>query len=587
MDFPPTFSYSPYMANTRWHFHYRSRLTLALVLCLSVSLPQADTLLIQGGTLIDMTGNKPLRDASILIRDGIIEQVWQGNAVTDYPSDTSIIDATGKFIIPGLIDSHVHYNWYMGDMFLAHGITTVNDLGNRPDWQVAVRQGLNSHKLHGPRFMYCARVSKATVPVQAQQTVARLLENSDCLRIDTDAPADVMIAVTAAAEAADTSVIAHSFDVVESARVGIDGIEHLEGVALATIRNEASRKVVAELPIEEGHKNPLLFQYMEPDTFDEVIEKLIAANVYLNPTLLHEWKGVIDRTAQFESEEMQLLAHPLLQYVPMDEKLVSFGQFHWADPALQQTDPEAEFSLFVNNSYVMRTRGLRKQLDTGYRNVQHFLRRFVQAGGKLYSGTDTAAASIPGISLHHEMQLLVDAGLSNEAVLASSTRWAAELLHIDDRLGTIETGKQADIILLGADPLKDIANTRRIEQVILAGKVVDISYHADHGIPFSQYGPVSKHLYHKPPVITGITPGIADQHSEMVVTIRGENFVPASIVLFNGANVRTEWVSMTELRAVLGERETAQPGSYLIGVSTPAPGGGRIERHEFIIAFPE
>lgn len=559
--------------------------TLGICLLLLCTQLQADTLLIRGGTLIDMTGSRPLRNASILVRDGLIEKVAQGDDV-DYPADTRIIEAKGKFILPGLIDSHVHYNWYMGELFLAHGITTVNDLSGRIHWQQAVRNGLNSGKLRGPRYVYCARVAN-TDPDQAQQAVTQLRQEADCLRFDAGAPADLTLAYTTAAEASDTGVIAHSYDAVESARVGIDGIEHLEGVALSTIRNEEGRKAVAGLTIEEGHKNSLLFQYMEPALFDEVIARLIEANVYLNPTLVHEWKGVINRTAQFEGEEMRLLAHPSLQYIPMDEKLVSFGQYHWADTALAQTDPDAEVRIFMNNSYLIQTRSLRTQLENGYRNVQRFLRRFVQAGGKLYSGTDTAAASIPGLSLHHEMQLLADAGLSNEAVLASSTRWAAELLHIDDRLGTIMPGKQADILILGADPLKDIANTRMIEQVILAGEVIDTTYHADYAVPFRQHGPVSKHLYHQPPVITAISPGTARQHSETAVTIRGENFVPASVVVFNGAAVQTEWVNMTELKAVLGERETAQPGSYLIGVSTPAPGGGRIERHEFIIDYPE
>jgi len=584
MDFVPAISYTAFMP-LNFQLTRSTRSMLVICLLLLCTQLQADTLLIRGGTLIDMTGSRPLRNANILVRDGVIEQVSSGEDV-EYPADTRIIEAKGKFILPGLIDSHVHYNWYMGELFLAHGITTVADLGTRPHWQKAVRNGLNSGKLHGPRFVYCARVSN-TDPAQAQQAVARLLEAADCIRFDTGAPADVTLTFTNAAEAAGTAVIAHSYDAVESARVGIDGIEHLEGVALATIRNEAGRQAVAGLTLGEGHKNSLLYQYMEPSLFDEVIARLIEANVYLNPTLIHEWKGVIDRTAQFESEEMRLLAHPSLQYIPMDEKLVSFNQYHWADAALAQTDTDAEVSVFMNNSYLMQTRSLRTQLEQGYQNVQQFLLRFVKAGGKLYSGTDTAAASIPGISLHHEMQLLADAGLSNEEVLASSTRWAAELLHIDDRLGTIGPGKQADILILGADPLKDIANTRSIEQVILAGEVVDTTYHADYAAPFRQHGPVTKHLYHQPPVITAISPGAARQHSETTVTISGENFVPSSVVLFNGVAVRTEWVNLRELKAVLGQRETTQPGSYLIGVSTPAPGGGRIERHEFIIDYPE
>jgi len=489
--------------------------------------------------------------------------------------------------MPGLIDSHVHYNWYMGELFLAHGITTVNDLSSRNDWQRAVRNGLNIGGLRGPRYLYCMRVGKGEA-AQARQLVDEVRQQADCIRFDADSPEALTIAVTTAADQAAIGVIAHSYDAVTSARLGIDGVEHLEGVALATIQDERGKAAVAALTLEEGHKNPLLYQYMEADHYDAVIRQLIDAKVFLNPTLVHEWKGVIDRTAQFEREELQLLGLPTLQYVPQDEKLVSLGQYHWADPVLlHRGSADTVPPLFVNNSYVIHTPTLREQIDNGYRNIQQFLRQFVRAGGKLYSGTDTAAASIPGISLHHEMQLLADAGISNEAVLASSTRWAAEMLHIEDRLGTITPGKIADIIILSANPLEDIANTRKIEQVILAGKPVDTTYHADYEFPFHQIGTVSKHLYHQPPVVSTITPGMAHQHSAAVIIVTGDNFIPASVVILNGVPVRTDWISPTELHATLGPRETALPGSYRIGVSTPAPGGGRDDPREFVIDYPE
>ncbi len=584
MDIAAEFPYSSVMANK---FPLKVYPILAGLLLLAGGSLQAETLLIRGGTLIDMTGNKPLRNASVLIENDRIKQIWQGDAVNNYPADTQIIDATGRYVMPGLIDSHVHYNWYMGELFLAHGITTVNDLSSRNDWQRAVRNGLNNGGLRGPRYLYCMRVGKGEA-AQAKQLVDEVRQLADCIRFDADSPEALTIAVTTAADQAAIGVIAHSYDAVTSARLGIDGVEHLEGVALATIQDERGKAAVAALTLEEGHKNPLLYQYMEADHYDAVIRQLIDAKVFLNPTLVHEWKGVIDRTAQFEQEELQLLGLPTLQYVPQDEKLVSLGQYHWADPVLlHRGSADTVPPLFVNNSYVIHTPTLREQIDNGYRNIQQFLRQFVRAGGKLYSGTDTAAASIPGISLHHEMQLLADAGISNEAVLASSTRWAAEMLHIEDRLGTITPGKIADIIILSANPLEDIANTRKIEQVILAGKPVDITYHADYEFPFHQIGTVSKHLYHQPPVVSTITPGMAHQHSAAVITVTGYNFVPASVVILNGVPVRTDWISPTELHATLGPRETALPGSYRIGVSTPAPGGGRDDPREFVIDYPE
>jgi predicted amidohydrolase YtcJ len=90
----------------------------------------AASLLVRGGTLIDGTGGAPIANARILISNGVIARVWSGDAAApSLPSDTQVVEAGGKFIIPGLIDSHVHYNWYMGELFLTHGVTSIYDLG--------------------------------------------------------------------------------------------------------------------------------------------------------------------------------------------------------------------------------------------------------------------------------------------------------------------------------------------------------------------------------------------------------------------------------------------------------------------------
>jgi imidazolonepropionase-like amidohydrolase len=573
----------------------------ALLLLLSGIEVSADSLLIRNATLLDMTSSGQSENANILIRDNIIERIWNGDSTESLPADTRIIDATGKYVMPSLIDSHVHYNWYMGELFLAHGITTVADLGARIHWQTAVRKGLNSGKLRGPRFLFCARIgsdpeqvphthfASVSRPEQAKAAVAIIKDNADCVRQEMTTPEPIFTAITAAARAAGLGVIAHSYDAMHSVAMGVTGIEHLEGVAIATIRSREGRQAVQDMQLEEGHKNPLLYQWMEPAHYDDVISALVNNNVYLNPTLIHEWTGVTNRTAEFEQDDLRLFNNIALQYIPMDEKLVSHGQYHWADQALFTSDEDIDVDqkIFVNNSYYLPARGLRHSLASGYSNIQDFLRRFVAAGGKLFSGTDTAASSTPGLSLHHEMQLLVDAGISEYDTLLSSTRWAAEILRIDDRLGTVEPGKLADLLILGADPMEDIANISMIQQVIMAGKVVDTTYNTDYQFPFRQYGPVSKHLYHKPPVITRVEPGIAVRGSQARLRISGREFMPDSVATFNGETVTTEYLGKTELSIVLSTRQTANPGSYLIGVQTPAPGGGMADPVEFIVDFTD
>ena len=100
-------------------------LHLVLYMLISGWMPASGaSLLVRGGTLIDGTGGAPIVNARILITNGVIARVWSGDAaVPALPSDTQVVEASGKFIIPGLIDSHVHYNWYMGELFLTHGVT--------------------------------------------------------------------------------------------------------------------------------------------------------------------------------------------------------------------------------------------------------------------------------------------------------------------------------------------------------------------------------------------------------------------------------------------------------------------------------
>jgi hypothetical protein len=547
----------------------------------------AANLLIRGGTLIDGTGRAPVENARILISGDVIQRIWSGDAgAPPIPQDTQVIEAEGKFIIPGLIDSHTHYNWYMGELFLAHGVTTIYDLSNPLLWQIAIQKGLNSGKLRGPRYYHGTTIGFGGrgapdgakglspghprwrpfvgKPEDAARAVAAVKGKTDVITLNEDWTAEYFTAMAKEAHAAGLSIISHSYNAVDSATWGVDGIEHMTGVGMAAIRSPEGRKAMAAMTIEAGHKNSLLYQWMDPAVFDDMIHHMVQEHVYLNPTLDFEWKGIIDRTRQFELEDQRLLFNPLLQYVPMDERLVTLGQYHWADT---RTDED------------------REQFLKGYRNVQEFIRKYVKAGGKLYSGTDSAAANTPGLALHHEMQLLVDAGVPPLQALMASTAWAAELLHLDKRLGTIEPAKIGDVVILRENPLIDIHNTQSIDRVIKAGEVVDTTYHSDFEVPFHLYGPVSKHLYNQPPRLQEIDPGFAVQRTTTTIRVTGLNFVPNSVVLFRGAPVESRWVSATEVTAVLTPKQTADAGNYLISVQTPKPGGGVSEEVGFIIDY--
>lgn len=565
-------------------------LALCLPLC-GAGAVNAQNLLVKGGTLIDGTGAAPIPDAHVLIVDGIIQKVWSGEAGSPaLTPGTKVIDAAGKYLIPGLIESHIHYAWYMGEMFLSHGVTSVFDLGGG-HWSAALKKSVNAGLIRAPRYYHHETLgdggngktdplagsgtakmrvwANVDTPNDAVKAVAALNGKADIITLDEDWKGDYFAAVAKAAHAQGLSIISHSFNALNTSDWGVDGIEHMTGVGIAATRSEEGKKAIAAMgfcktaypPILEqslpciaaGHKNSLLYQWMDPTYFDEMIARLVKNHTFLNPTLDFEWGGISDRSPQFEAEDEKLLSNSNLQYVPYDERLVFLDQYHWAQN---------------------RTPKERAEFLKGYENVQEFLRKFVAAGGKLYSGTDSASANVPGLAIHHEMQLYVDAGIPAMQALQSSTLWPAQMARMDKTLGSVEPGKFGDVVVLSADPLKDIHNMELVEQVIKGGVVQDVGYHADYDVPFHAYGPVTKHLYSLPPVVSNLSPGVVVEGSDKWVTVTGQNFSPNSVVLFNGTAVQTKWVSDTEMSARLTPQKTATPGNYLVQVSTPKPGGG-------------
>ena len=544
---------------------------------------EAQSLLISDGTLIDGTGNPPVEHAYVLIRDGLIADI--STSAPSAPGNIETVDARGKFILPGLIDSHVHYRDWQAELFLAHGVTTVYDLGNPHYWQAALKRGFNSGRMRGPRYFFCGElglpeeeVSESQAPTvlrrwlevirkpeDAPAIVDRLKEaGADCIKLNERFSGPLFSAIARAASTAGLRVISHSFNVTDSISWGIGGVEHMEGIAVATAASGRAREAVGRMHLEAGHKNSALYQWMEPAQFARVIRELVGRRVFVNPTLAFEWKALTERSRDHAQEDLRLLSIPALAHVPLDDRLVVFGQYHW---------PESRSAEEI------------RQFRDGYRKVQQFLAEFVRAGGKVYAGTDSSAATTPGLSLHHEMQLLVDAGLSPMQAIMAATSNGADLLGLSSTIGTAGKGKVADLVLVDANPLQDIANTTKIFKVIKDGRVVDTSYHADYEIPIRRPGPESKHLYNPLPVVRDLLPPVASEGASVTIRIAGRGFTPSSVVKFDGRAVDTRWIGPTELAATLDARQTTRVGTFLVTVETPKPGGGTSEPVEFIITF--
>jgi hypothetical protein len=183
----------------------------------------------------------------------------------------------------------------------------------------------------------------------------------------------------------------------------------------------------------------------------ELIRYMVDNGVYLNPTMVGRYGALSPRAQAFHDEDEGLLQTPLFAKVPPEHRK------RYLDGSLSARNLAPE----------EKARRLK-----AYENVQRFVREFSAQGGLLLAATDMGNSRMPGIALYREMQLLVDAGVPPYKALLGATRYAARMMRKAELIGTIETGKQADLLVIGSDPTEDIAAVKDILFVVRKGKIV-------------------------------------------------------------------------------------------------------------------
>jgi len=544
----------------------RSGFLLLVVLASCGLLMAQNRLVIRGGTLVDVRDGSLVPDTVIVLEGDRIVSVSSGGPL---PPGGTVIDATGKYILPGLIDLHVHYKDWAPELFLNHGVTTVVDLGSSHEWIKAQKEGIQSGLIPGPRLFistynldgppadenYFLRpyVEIVKDPEEALLSVRRqITEKVDAVKVYDGLSIAVLRVLVREAEKANIPVIGHFRSVRDAAEVGAHGVEHTYPVARAVLdtqaRDEALQKVRkgVNLPPES---------FMDMEKLPEIIQLMVSNGLYLNPTLRDYWKGEQAlRDKGFHYEDFDLLFNDWrLRYVPLNWRLADLklyqeiGMWHWADLSQYERD------LF----------------HQGYTNAQRLIKMFVDAGGKLYAGTDCANICIPGLGLLQELDLLVDAGVSPLQALQAATINSAELMRMEDRLGTLEEGKVGDVLILDANPLEDIRDIRKIALVISRGQVLDGLYHADFRNPIPENVPYDSRLFFPSPRIQWASPeAILEGAQNATLTVHGTGFIPYSFVRFNGQQLKTTFVDEFQLTAELPPK-LLEPGTYAITVENP------------------
>src|SRR3954467_12702790 len=384
---------------------------------------KSGTYAITGATIVDGTGRPAIQDGVIVVRDGKIADVGQRAAVT-IPPDVPLVAVDGRTIVPGLWDMHTHVTqveW--APVYLAAGVTTVRDMGNEFEFLVPLRDAIAAGRAIGPRILAAGLIDGggpnafgvyyAATAEEARQVVAKYHDAGfQQIKIYSLVTPPVVEAICAEAHRLGMTVTGHipnGMTIEQAAAAGMDHIAHLG------IRGEAGS--------------------------DEV-NRTIA--------FLRDHRTVIDPTQSWN----ELLGHaagtPIAAFQPGVAKI---------PPPLNRVFSNA-------GAAGIDAATARARLERGLRIVK----ALHDAGVPIVAGTDEG---IPGHSVHREIELYVEAGLTPMAALQAATIVAARAMKMDAELGTIERGKRADMVVLNANPLDQIRNIRTVRWTIRDGKIYD------------------------------------------------------------------------------------------------------------------
>lgn len=397
--------------------------------------------ILKGATLIDGTGALPKSNTTIAINGSKIVYVSNGNATNNYNLPSSavmkVINLTGKYVIPGLFDMHAHvanvlknsYNQseseYMLHMLLAYGVTTIRNPGGPTEQSVALKENVSEGKITGPQVFTAGQLlntPQIPIPfiekqVETEQDVRQEVSSQaaagvDFVKLYVGLTPELVQAAIDEAHSQGIRVIGHLYltNWTQAANLGIDALTHGVPVSPFLLSKENQQKFFKAGNSPFNHFLWLDLVDLNGPEVKEMIKALVNHKIAVDPTL--------------DIYEAMIKAEPYNQYL-------------WSK-ILQLTK-----MLYDNHV-------------------------------KILSGTDIPNFElVPGASLHHELELLVEAGITPLEVIKIATANGAQALDILDEVGTIEAGKQADIIILSANPEDDISNTKKIEAVMDDGRFVD------------------------------------------------------------------------------------------------------------------
>jgi imidazolonepropionase-like amidohydrolase len=383
-----------------------------------------------GVQLIDGRGGPPVADAAVVVRGDRIVAAGRRDSVS-VPDGAEIVNAPGASLVPGLIDAHFHVErlYQLPGLFLKHGVTSLRDPG---EW-IHVYDPIRKPDLPMPRFFLTgphldqkpvAHPGTSYVVESAEETrraVRRFVdEGASAIKVYYRLPADLIQVACATAHERGLPVTAHLeiVDADAAIRAGLDGVEHVTSFGTALADPQAAERFRADVTLDNRARGPgryALWSTIDLDRSPRVqplIDLLLARKTVVSPTL-----------AVFE---------------------VRRGDKGATDDRVR-----------------------------GYETMLRFVGMCHRAGVPIVVGSHSEVPKAErGWAYHRELELLAECGLTPMEVIGAATRNNAAFFRVSDRLGTIEPDKQADLVLIDGDPLKDIKSMRRVRGVMLGGRWV-------------------------------------------------------------------------------------------------------------------
>ena len=422
----------------------------------------AQPLALTNVTVIDVGGGASQRGMTVVIEGQRIAAVGQ-----TVPEKARVVDAAGKFLIPGLWDMHAHwgpgYGWMPAPylpLFTANGVTGIRLMAGHPvylQWRGQVAEGT----LAGPRMVLAGAIVDGPKPfwrdsiatsttADGRQAVQRTQQDGyDFVKVYSSLSREVFFALADEAKKRRIPFAGHVPErvrVEEASDAGQKSIEHLTGLLLAVSSQETELRrefgAAMKLPAMERAARLRSLGVRVLETQDAGRAAALFAKLKANDT----WQ--VPTFPVLRLLEPEDATDPRLKYMPAPMRA------GWARRATEQRAPEE----------------ISHQRNVFQRRLE-LVGEMHRAGVGILAGSDSQNPySYPGFSLHDDLEWLVKAGLSPLAALQAATRNPAVYLERLQDFGAVEKGKMADLVLLDADPLQDIRNTRRVAAVVSGGR---------------------------------------------------------------------------------------------------------------------